>query len=87
MVLSLESQSGGLELGQMAVAGSAVGSVVGRPVTGLCLVPGWMGLALGPWSIRLALGQGSTLWPLVGSSDSRLGVWISVAPVESLGGL
>lgn len=53
---------------------------------GSCLVSGWLGL-LSTWLSKVAPGQESTLGPLVGSSDSRTGVWIGVAPVKLLGGL
>lgn len=54
---------------------AAAGSTVSRPITrslggcGSCLVPKKTGLPPGPWSVGLALGQGSTSLSTVGSTD------------------
>lgn len=60
----------GLEPGHVAAAGSTVSRPVTRSLggNGHCLVPRKTGLPPGPWSMRLALGQGSTTGSTVGST-------------------
>lgn len=66
-----------MELGHVAVAGSAVGPWLvvykrGLGGYGSCLIPGWMRLPSEHWSLVLELGQGSTSVSAVGYTDGRL---------------